>query len=557
MSTNETSNIIRINAARVIDAIARIGYLSHAAIMDIVDNSIAADATKISIQFSRKEGMTVQQKNNVDIYRIIDNGKGMNDESIQNALQLGSDDDYSNHSLSKYGLGLKSAGFSLGSKIQIVSKQNKKFSKLFYVDRDKIESDYIVYSRDLTSEEIDLYNSLIEDENGTVIDITSSERNNNQSLKTTKLKLIEKIGVVYYEFLKSNQISITIEETGHNKTTIEPYDILFMDDAIKSGYQKGEHDFSKPILVYDDTISLIPITEENDNPIKGKIQICIFPRSTMANSLDLTKVQRDKIKAYNVGAENKGFFIYRNNRLIRWGDTLNGIVKREDLNFRAKLFIYSEHDDILHVDVSKQNLNIPEKIIEQIEGIISKPREYADLLMKECSTKLEKAKEGSKSNDNLQDFEIDDEDLDVLGNSLAKEEQDERRQELITESIELDKKTQTEPNIESEVNKFKFIRYSTEVASEYLWQTGYDIDYGDFVVINKNHPFYRDILSKLGDVREKQAIEILLLSTAIGERKALEKVRLSSSDIKKVLEKFKISFSQSIAQLAGHFRKDF
>lgn len=565
MNDNVISEPIEINAGRVIDAISRIGYLSHAAIMDIVDNSIAAQATKVTIHFDRKTGMRIQQKNNVEIYRIIDNGKGMLDVDIKNALQLGSEDNYGTHSLSKYGLGLKSAGFSLGTKIQIVSKKNDEFSKLFYVDRNEIEEDYLIFSRKLSEAEEVFYSDLINDKSGTVIDITSSSRNNNQSLKQTKEKLNEKLGVVYYEFLKTKDLSIYIEEKDQERIEIQPFDILFLEDAIKGGYQKGTHDFTKPIIVYDEELSLIPITESNPNPIKGKLQICIFPRAQMAQSLELTKEERKKIASYKIGIENKGFFIYRNNRLIKWGDSLD-IVKRKDLNFRAKLFIYSEHDEILHVDVSKQHLNVPEKIIDQLEGIASKPLEYANLLMKECSLKLQSAKEGSKSNENMQNFEMDEEEVLVIEESPSKEEQELRRKKLIAETQELNKKINTsdteadtdkKENLSVENKVFNFIRYSTVVDAEYLWQTGYDEDNGDFVVINQNHPYYRDILSKLDNTKERQAIEILLFSLAFGERKALEKVKLPDSDIKKVLEKLKLSFSISVTQLSSHIRKDF
>ena len=122
--------VVKMNASRVIDAIARIGYSSHSAIMDIVDNSISAGATKILIEIDRDIEKTIVMKNNIITYRIVDNGKGMGDEQIINALKLGSDANYDDNSLSKYGMGLKSAGFSLGHKLEILSKKNNTLSSL-------------------------------------------------------------------------------------------------------------------------------------------------------------------------------------------------------------------------------------------------------------------------------------------------------------------------------------------------------------------------------------------------------------------------------------------
>ena len=53
MQVNKKS--VQMNARRVCDAIARIGYNPSSAIMDIVDNSVAAGATKVTIKICLKK----------------------------------------------------------------------------------------------------------------------------------------------------------------------------------------------------------------------------------------------------------------------------------------------------------------------------------------------------------------------------------------------------------------------------------------------------------------------------------------------------------------------
>ncbi|MBT6492796.1 MAG: ATP-binding protein, partial [Deltaproteobacteria bacterium] len=78
----------------------------------IADNSIAAKATHIHIHLDVSPAKEFHQKNSVERYVIADNGNGMDETQVTNALKLGSAAGYPDQSLSKYGLGLKSAGFS-------------------------------------------------------------------------------------------------------------------------------------------------------------------------------------------------------------------------------------------------------------------------------------------------------------------------------------------------------------------------------------------------------------------------------------------------------------
>src|SRR5690606_1433212 len=78
------------------------------------------------------------EKNKVVSITIIDDGIGMHETGVNTALDLGSDVSYNSGSLSKYGLGLKSAGFSLGRKIAVYSKKDNVVTPLKILDRDII-----------------------------------------------------------------------------------------------------------------------------------------------------------------------------------------------------------------------------------------------------------------------------------------------------------------------------------------------------------------------------------------------------------------------------------
>lgn len=85
-----------------------VGYDLNTAIADIIDNSIAANATKISIlYFGQGEEPYIA---------IVDDGDGMDDQTAFEAMQLAGNSPNENRAsndLGRFGLGLKTASLSL------------------------------------------------------------------------------------------------------------------------------------------------------------------------------------------------------------------------------------------------------------------------------------------------------------------------------------------------------------------------------------------------------------------------------------------------------------
>ena len=104
---------LTINPGRLLFGLSRIGYTTSAALCDIMDNSIRAKASNINLLVKKeKTSFSDSRKNNVSEYLVIDDGEGMNAAGIKDALILGSPNEgYEENSLSKFGLGLKSAAF--------------------------------------------------------------------------------------------------------------------------------------------------------------------------------------------------------------------------------------------------------------------------------------------------------------------------------------------------------------------------------------------------------------------------------------------------------------
>jgi hypothetical protein len=101
------------------ESLCALGYKATTAAADIADNSIDANATEIVIEASGASNQS-DPVNNIDIF---DNGCGMNREQLINALTLGSDTNKGVGALGCFGMGLKTAGNSIGRRITVMTKE--------------------------------------------------------------------------------------------------------------------------------------------------------------------------------------------------------------------------------------------------------------------------------------------------------------------------------------------------------------------------------------------------------------------------------------------------
>ncbi|ABQ26656.1 ATP-binding protein [Geotalea uraniireducens] len=549
---------ISMNAVRVCDAIARIGYEPHSALMDIIDNSVAADALNVKLYVDLVEGKTINQRNNVARYRVVDDGKGMDEDGIKNAFKLGSDANYKQNSLSKYGMGLKSAGFSLGLRIQIISKTEGQLTRKYFLDRKVIEArnEYVVCCEDLTAIEKEEITSLLPNSSGTIVEISGCGSIYHTSAKTTIEKLKHRLGVTYYSFLSASEgsrLNIKLIYPGEEGLDIKPFDILFTHDS-DPGFDPTSYDAKKPCFAFKGEWNIPALGEEGAPPIK--LEVVTFPQDTMgASSSPLGEDDRARIRTYRVSRENKGFFIYRNGRLIRWGDDLDNLVPKDLIGFRARMELLTEHDDLLHVDVSKQRLEMDDETRNNLDLLMRLPRKQAAQVFAVCKDLLRKGNGEGAGFTNTVDSVPEEDPIEDLTppDPAERKERAKKREEESKET--LDKIKPEEPEEETsttEESDFVKIRYSDNLPGINLWSTQKDAVQGTYVIINRRHAFYQSVLGNLDESSpERLALEAVIFCCAIGENKTYENLTLVPEDsIRKVFERYYSVLSFNISAWA-------
>lgn len=307
-----------------------------------------------------------------------------------------------------------------------------------------------------------------------------------------------------------------------------------------SGFDPDNYDFRSPCQVFKGEIKLSE--SEDQSPIE--LEMVLFPGAIAARYAGFSDEERAQINGYQLKRENKGFFIYRNNRLITWGDDFDNKVDKNDVNFRARMIINTAHDDTLHVDVSKQRLAIPEDIEERIKRLTTQPLREAEHIRKMCSQLVESKSgdEGSTFNERNQDLVEEDPDEPTGEKSTTTKT---RKAKLVSKTEEvLEEEGEEKPSQDEVVEQipiFQKIRYSDKVSSVSVWDANTDPVEGTFVRINKNHSFYSTVLSHLneGD-KARQAMEAFLWACAAAENMTYRNLAdVDEQVILKVLTRFK------------------
>lgn len=543
MPEHETREL-NINADRILEAISKIGYKPASAIMDIVDNSISAQATNIIILLKKRDGYRLTQRNSAERILIIDNGHGMSVDEIHTALDLGSNVNYEDGSLSKFGLGLKSAGLHIGRHLAVVSKKDNLLSPSIYIDRDYIRDNnlYCACSTDAS----DYHNNLLSNtSSGTIIDI-SNLITPQDSISKIKSELKERLGVTYYHFLTNAKepVSITLSCEA-NEEKIIPIDIMFEDTCL-NGFDEETWEAKRPCMVFDKEIDH-PFGE--DLP-KIRLQAAIFPKSSMANYAGFTEEERKQIRNYKITRNNSGCFVFRNGRLIRWADNIGGIG-RDDIPFRAKLTLTSDHDEAFHVDVSKQRLEYPEDFLNALEVLFIAPLGQLEEANKICTKIVTDSNndEGAEIARRLNNFDAT---TTTPPEDQAPRDEKKKRHEIIVKQTKEREEQEgdtlppeTIENAEEDKPEFRWVRYSDRIMGMDLLVPGQDQDYGPYVRINKNHTFYSIVLQGLPAAdKNRIAIEIILFAMAAAQNNTIESYRnLGIEETKKLFDAYREEIS--------------
>lgn len=327
-----------------------IGYSFESAIADIIDNSISAHAKNIQLSFPTEASNCY--------VTIMDDGMGLNEEELFNAMRYGStaceerrkDDD-----LGRFGLGLKAASLSQCRILSVVSKKGGNTSAFQWNYNHILKSgewDLIILSKE-ERKSLPSYDIFDEKTNGTLVvwqDFDVIDKATNGQVFTTlceyKESVTDYVSLIFHRFLNTHSLHIKL-----NQLNIEGLD-PFLD--------------SKKEKVTRQKVINLAIKDSNGCERIVKVQPVILPFYK-----DLTKKDIKLLGGDENLRTKQGYYIYRNDRLIIWG-TWFGLQRGElTKNARIKVDFPNSLDDIWKIDIKKQNASIPLQIRNSLKRAVT------------------------------------------------------------------------------------------------------------------------------------------------------------------------------------------
>lgn len=563
---------LKINPGRLCYGLSRIGYNPTSAICDILDNSVMANAKNIYVKII-KENMHFEDNrgNNVKEYLIIDDGNGMKYDKMLDALSLGSDNiDYSEDTLSKFGLGLKSAGFSQGNRIELISSTgDNNFYKLT-LDLDKIGKEYYCEQNDLNEEDVKLISNYLANEKGTIVRLANIRKENHPSVKKTINELRYRIGVIYYYFMQDG-LSISL---GEDK--ISPFDVLFSEEADENG-KLNEFDWDGKSVRWIKKIEEVALDAESG--VIGRIEVTQLPYPPIfeAEKLGAKKDIRDK---YRIGAGNYGYYVYRNKRLISWAEGFDGIIPQDQefYAFRGRILIDSTADDCFNIDVKKAHIKLSDDAQNTLEDLSDEYKRKSkkawkaakslvdQINCKEPNNVANEIAEGINLPDSLPgdafpttDTEIergkrDKEIQDKLKEKIKKETKHRLKEETGSDVPEEEIKPEDiQKTIKGDDNKSgnaKIFRVPS-IEDNLLWEPYYDAEIGLSVRINRSHRFSRVLFEDNASNTDLQVMfELLTLQLANAEIYAQKNIQTFEREkVENILTEYRRIISEFLANM--------
>jgi hypothetical protein len=350
-STRATVEVIP-SARRLVRSLRDLGYDFVHAMADLVDNSIAAGASRVAIdlKWSGPDSWV----------RVTDNGTGMSGTTITEAMRFGSERDYDVDDLGKFGLGLKTASLSQCRRLTIASRadRNQRRIEVRRWDLDLVEKSNRWEIEVLGSDE--RQDNLVEplqEQTGTVVLWESLERVLKykvawgESSKNALYKLAEQLdqhlGMVFHRFLsgearRRKKLTVTV-----NGTSVEPWDPYAREEKATEVFPSKEFELH---------------TDDGKGAVR--YQPYVLPPKEKFSSVRAF----ERMSGPEKWNRQQGFYIYRADRMIQSGGWSRMRTADEHTKLaRAAIDFYPDLDPAFEVNVAKFRVALPPELKDQLE----------------------------------------------------------------------------------------------------------------------------------------------------------------------------------------------
>jgi len=330
----------------LMESMRAVGYSAEAAIADLIDNSLSADAKAIHVQYDASDSPYVA---------ILDEGVGMDPDELTAEMRLGSSNpaDHRDASdLGRFGLGLKTASLSQCRKLTVISKKNGYTSARRW-DLDVVQEAgkwLVVVPPAAELETMPLYRRIEAASSGTLVvwqdldRLTAGAANPQREMTIKMAPLFEHLALVFHRFTQKDDLypPVTISVNGQPLPPRDPY---------LSGNPPRQE-----------------LEGQTIDHARGKVVIKPFVLPPVSN---LTAEEVNTAGGREGLRGTQGFNVYRGRRLVIWG-TWFGLVPKEEFYKLTRIRVDNPNsfDDLWALDIKKSAAHPPDPIGSRLKELI-------------------------------------------------------------------------------------------------------------------------------------------------------------------------------------------
>ncbi|MDQ0045031.1 ATP-binding protein [Variovorax boronicumulans] len=341
----ETREIIPDPVA-LMESMRAVGYTPEAAIADLIDNSISAQARSIDVEYDAQKQPFVA---------ILDDGTGMNSDELESAMRHGSRNPSElrdQNDLGRFGLGLKTASLSQCRRLTVISKREGLVTALRW-DLDVVASAkrWLVVVPDMEDlEQLPLYSRMANLQSGTLVIWQQLDRfaaGSSDIVKEMTIKfsgLREHLALIFHRFTsrEDGNAALNIRINGLALPRKDPF-------LRTNSYRQ-------------------PLEGQRFKHQRGVVVVTPFVLPP------ISKLSKEEIELSG-GAEGlrgtQGFYVYRNRRLVIWGTWFRLVPKQEFYKLtRIQVDIPNTFDELWSLDIKKSAAQPPEFIRTRLRELI-------------------------------------------------------------------------------------------------------------------------------------------------------------------------------------------
>ena len=346
---------------RMVEGLRDTGYQFNTAVADVIDNSIAADATFVDVR------LNMDYRGDITL-EIYDDGLGMNRDELINAMKYGSNPRPSPASLGKFGLGLKTASTAFCRSLSVISRNEANAPLLratWDLDHVRDANKWELMFGDPTNYQSKSFTEVVGNRAGTLVHWQKVDRllknyatQAGAHAKNALTKVVDglrlHVSMVYQRFIDKDDTRERNVEMRLNGEPVAPWDPFCISESQIASQETTE------VQLADGTAASFTM------------KAYVLPRREEFSTDDAAKAAR-------VTNANQGIYIYRENRLIHGPDWLHMYSKEPHFSLLRVEFSFDHNlDEAFQIDIKKSQIILNEALYDHVLDFLNPPRRAAE-----------------------------------------------------------------------------------------------------------------------------------------------------------------------------------